>query len=597
MLPRLHRALLSLLDHPRLGQRAVLLAVVLALPSLFVGAAGDDWAHRAVLGQVPPFLGVDPLLHLFRFLGPGVVNENMASAGLLPWWADPGVRAAFFRPVSALTHIVDHALWPDSDLLQHAHSLLWAGLMVGCAGAFLKEVAGLPRVAGLALLLFAVEDAHAVPLSWLANRNALLTTTFSVLAIHAYVRWRRSGAWSMWFASLGALGVGLLAGEASIGAAAWMGAFALTQEDDRLKGLLALAGPAAVVVAWRLAYDALGFGADLSGLYIDPGATPAVWMKAAVMRWPVLMGGLLTSMPVDGWGLLPDTARMLASLAGLLVVLAGVYVVAPAVRARPGARMAALAVGLILLPSTATFPMDRLFTLASLAAALLVAEVAAHHGLLDGISESSESSESSAARPSVRMLALVGLLLWHGPVAAAARPVRCATLPLMGLVFDHAAETAPTDDALAEQTLVFVHANDFAVVYTFVKRSVVTELGPRPRGVALMSSWWTDVAVERLDAHTLRLTPEEGFLARPIDHLMRDPARAPFTVGERLSHYGFDVVVQGVSEDGRPTSADFIFASPLEDDRERRFVRLTDEGAVPWTPPEIGQTIVLDGLL
>lgn len=593
MRDRSHRALLRLLDHSRLLWIAVGLAVALALPSLFVGAAGDDWAHRAVMGGHPPFTDVDPVLYLFRFLGPGAINENLASGGLLPWWADPDVRAAFFRPVSALTHLLDHALWPNSDVLQHLHSLLWAGLMVGCAGLLTRALSGAPRVASLALLLFAVEDAHAVPLSWLANRNALLTTVFSVLAVLAYVRWRKGGGWSMWLACVASLSIGLLAGEATVGAAAWMGAWALTRESSRVRGILALSGPAVVVVGWRLAYDALGFGADLSGLYIDPGATPLVWLRAAVMRWPVLMGGLVTSLPVDGWGLLSYTARISATVAGAFIVLMGFFVVLPTLRARPAARTSALALVLIMLPSTATFPMDRLFTLASLAAALLLAEVASYHGILD---DKYVGSVTPASRRTPWMPVVVGLLLWHGPVAAVARPVRCASLPLMGMLFDLAADTAPSDAAVSHQTFVFVHANDFAVVYTYVKRSVRDDLGPRPESVALMSSWWDDVAITRVDDRTLRVVPEHGFLARPIDHLMRDPVRAPFTDGGRLSHIGFDVVVHGVSEDGRPLSADFHFSSPLEDLSERRFLRLTADGAEEWAPPAVGETVVLDGL-
>ena len=578
-----HRAL----THRHRTAGLVALAIVTALPALWAGWLGDDWAHRAVMGGHPPFVDVDPIWYLFRFLGPGEVNTNLASAGVLTWWVDMDVRAAFFRPLSALTHVLDHTLWPDQPVLQHAHSLLWGALMTWCALRFVAEEGTSPLAVGLAGLFFALEDAHAVPLTWLANRNALVTTTLSIVSVHAFVRWRKTGAWSAWVASLGALALGLAAGEAAIGACAWMGAHMLTREPMRRWG--ALLGPAATVVAWRLAYDALGYGADHSGLYIDPGATPGVWLQALVTRWPVLAAGQLLSLPIDGWGVLHTPARIAMTIGGLGVTLAFGALAWPTLRARPVARTAALTFVLVLVPFTSTFPMDRLYTFASLASAVLIAEMADFHGVL--------SIDTGAVRGRVFAgWAVLGLVAWHGPLSGLARPVRCAGTPLMGLIFDVGADTAPDDPALEEQDLIFVHATEFATMYTYVKRSVPPHAQGRPVGVALLSSFWTDVHVTREDAHTLLLTPEEGFLSRPIDRLVRDPARAPFTADTHLSHHAMDVHVRTVTTDGRPAEVAFRFADPLEDETHRRFVVLGMSGVETWTPPPVGSTTTLPGL-
>ncbi len=578
-----------LLVAPRLPGWVALLAVLTAAPALFVGWLGDDWVHRAVLGHHPPFVDVDPIQHLFRFLGPGRINENLASAGLLSWWADMDVRASFFRPLSALTHLLDHTLWPDSAVLQHAHSLLWAGLMTWCAARLAREEASTPLAAGLAAVVFAVEDAHAIPVSWLANRNALLTTTFSILAVHAYARWRHTGDRRLWAASLLALTAGLFSGEAALGACAWMGARALTRERSWLRGLGSLVGPAVVVVAWRLLYDHLGYGADRSGLYIDPGATPLVWLSALVQRWPVLAGGQLLSAPIDGWGVLPTSGRAAMTLAGLLVTALFAGLAWPTLRARPTARTAALAFLLILVPSTATFPMDRLLALASLPAALLFAEVIDHHKVL-------ERAPSAGAGRSPRWWVLAAVLAWYVPVAALARPVRCAGTPLMGLIFEWAELTGPRDPKLEHQTLVFVQANEFAAMYTYVKRSVPPHNEGRPEGVALLSTWWTDVKVTREDDDTLVIEPDGGFLARPIDHLIRDPHRNPFRAGDQIHHHGMEVEVRRVTPDGRPAEVAFHFPDILEDTSQRRFVTLDMEGTHAWNPPEVGASVMLPGL-
>ncbi len=59
---------------------------------------------------------------------------------------------------------------PESRRNRLIHSLLWFALAVALVATLYRRVHGASAVAGLAGLLFAVEDAHA----WLANRNALV---------------------------------------------------------------------------------------------------------------------------------------------------------------------------------------------------------------------------------------------------------------------------------------------------------------------------------------------------------------------------------------------------------------------------------------
>ncbi len=67
-----------------------------------------------------------------------------------------------------MTHWIDYQLWPDSPLLMHAHSLIWLGLAAATA-AFLYRRFEPSATAGLAVLLFAIDDAHIMPAMWLAN--------------------------------------------------------------------------------------------------------------------------------------------------------------------------------------------------------------------------------------------------------------------------------------------------------------------------------------------------------------------------------------------------------------------------------------------
>src|SRR6185436_4269008 len=100
---------------------------------------------------------------------------------------------SLYRPVSAATHQLDAWLWPDSAFLQHAHSLAWAFALVLAVTALYRCVMGVTTVAGLAALLYAVDQAHGFAIGWIANRNAIVCAVFGVLALLAHVRARADG--------------------------------------------------------------------------------------------------------------------------------------------------------------------------------------------------------------------------------------------------------------------------------------------------------------------------------------------------------------------------------------------------------------------
>ncbi|MFQ5494212.1 MAG: hypothetical protein ACE5EX_02425 [Phycisphaerae bacterium] len=160
-------------------------AMVLAAPSLTTGWQMDDHFHR--LKMIGPAQAVDAShgrLDLFRFLdGDPDRTRALIDRGRIPWWTFPGIRAAFWRPVTVFTHWLDYRLWPTSPALMHGQSLLWLGALVTAAGFMYRRLMGAVPVAGLATLLYAVDDARATTVGFLANRNALVAALFGVLAI------------------------------------------------------------------------------------------------------------------------------------------------------------------------------------------------------------------------------------------------------------------------------------------------------------------------------------------------------------------------------------------------------------------------------
>ena len=169
----------------------------------------DDHVHRLVIqtwqGKVtlPPLLDTDmrhPLLDTFVFFrGDPALAAEVEEQGLLPWWAAPDLKAAFFRPLSVVTHLLDHVLWPDSPWLMHLHSGAWmvGGLLL--ALLLFRRIQGAGPAATLAFAAFALEDGHGASVAWIANRNALIALVFGLCTLLAHHRWRSRG-WR-WFRS------------------------------------------------------------------------------------------------------------------------------------------------------------------------------------------------------------------------------------------------------------------------------------------------------------------------------------------------------------------------------------------------------------
>ena len=279
---RLAKILTHRLTHPRLALHLAILAVVLTLPALWLGWQLDDHTFRFILlgegeGEMTPF-------RIFTLLqGDPEVNGEFIDLGYLPWWTEEHFRIAFFRYFTVLTMWLDYRLWPESPWLMHAHSLLWFAILTVSVVVFYRRLYGGPTVvAGLAALLYTLDDARAVPVVWLANRNALTAAVFGVLCLWAHDRWRRGG-WKPG-AVLGPLflALALASAEMGLGAIAYLVAHALFLDRDSpaLRRIAALVPSGVVVTIWIVAYRLLGYGVEGSGLYIDPVRSPLAYLRA-----------------------------------------------------------------------------------------------------------------------------------------------------------------------------------------------------------------------------------------------------------------------------------------------------------------------------
>ncbi|MBI4716755.1 MAG: hypothetical protein HY763_03045 [Planctomycetes bacterium] len=343
-----------------------ILAAALAAPSLRSGWETDDHFFR--LAFTRPEAAAEVGIHntatpggLFTFIdGDPTHTRRLMETGVIPWWSHTEILSSFLRPIAVLTHWLDFRLWPERPWLMHAHSLLWYAALAAAASALYRAQMGPITAAGLAGLLYAVDDAHATPAGWIANRNALLTTLFGVLALIAHHRWRGSGHRRAAVAAPLLLALSLLSGEAGVATAGYVAAFALAGDTGswrrRLTGVLPAA---AVVIVWRIAWTVAGFGSKGMGLYVDPLLHPLGFLAALGERLPVMLLGQLALPPPDVTLFLDERAATAVWLAGVGFLALAAFVLWPLLRADHRARYYALGMTLALVPCCATLPSER----------------------------------------------------------------------------------------------------------------------------------------------------------------------------------------------------------------------------------------------
>ena len=586
---------------------AAALAVVVCVPSLWLGWVADDHIMRVYLSDPPvyPEWSGSPLRMFGFFFGDEEVNRRLMATGGLPWWTPPDFRVAFFRPLSALTHWLDFRLWPDRPVWMHLHSLLWLAAAVAAAGLLYRRILGSGWVAGLAVLLFALDDAHGLPAMWISNRNTTVSVVFGVLALIAHDAWRRQRSTVAAVVAPMALAAALLAGENAIAVGAYLVAYALFLDPgQRSERLLSLLPCAAVGAIWATLYSHLGYGASGSGLYIDPVADPLRFAAAVIERAPLLLMGAF-ALPSDLHTLLSEDARVVFWFIAVGVVLVIALLAIPLLRRDPPASFFALGLGLSILPACATFPSDRLLFFAGIGGMGLVAQI------LAGVAERANWLPSRRWWHRFALSATVVLAVVHIPLAPLNMMRVLSALNGLGRLIDVSAASFPVDSGLPGSRVCVV-STPTAFLSGFAPTIALLEGRPVPDRGLVLGSAIEPIRVHRPDLNTLEVEPLGGFLkpgGRPypgldhplpafdldyfypmFDQLYRD--RRPMSRGERIPLGDVTAEILSVTSDGRPERVAFRFATPQEHP-SLRWLRWLDGVYVPFQPPGEGESALL----
>jgi hypothetical protein len=560
------------------------LSLLLLIPALGGGWQLDDWFHRSrILGHGD----AHPLQVFVPYDGRPEHNRAQMEAGTLPWWASPDLHLAFFRYASTLSMLLDYELWPDHPALMHLHSLLWLAAAVFAAALLYRRVLGPTWVAGLAALLYAVDDAHAIPASYLANRNALIAACFGFLSVLLYARWReRGGRWGPW-ASAALLALALAAGEMGVATVGYLAAYALALDRGRLRErVLRLWPHGLVVAAWVLVYRFGGFGSHGSGFYLDPLHDPVGFVAGFARRAALLLMGQWTPVPAElGLVFAPGSrAAQELGLFSLVVVVALAALLIPLfVRSRT-ARFWGLGVLFSLVPIAAVGPENRLLGFVGLGAMALLAEL---------VQAAFGERPAGATRIRWRVLA-------RGAVVVLL-PLHLLAAPLLGIerveLQDDASSrmlraiaSVPSDSGIRKQELVLVNPPDHIYLVTAIP--VVRELEglPNPRWIRALSTG-SALEITRSGSRALRVRFPQGFFLNRFSRYVRSRGDR-FRAGERIELPGLTVEVESLGAQGAPEQVRYTFPLRLEDP-SLRWMIWRDGTYMPWSPPAIGATVKL----
>lgn len=519
----------------------IVFAAALRIEAIWVGFAMDDWAQLAMLANA---YGVERApWDLFSFCD-GSPREVglMVESGLFPWWTDEELKLSTLRPLASVLVWLDVEAFGQNARWHRVHTFVWWIAMLVVVARFLLRVLPL-RWALLAFALYALDECHAQPLAWSANRNAILATLFGIAAVHAHVRAREDGGagWHSWVL----LVLAFASGEVALAAFGFIVAYELTRGDRSVR---ALVGGIAVVVAWAIVHRVLGYGAAYSGVYVDPFEVPQ-WIMAAVDRGPILLADLAFALP---------TGQLAFGERGMLVqrVLGVAAFVAAAwwLRGRDvRSRWFALAAVLAVIPMVSAFVSARLVVLPAIAAHVLVAAF---------ILEALDARAVRGVIPKLRLVVAIALGVAHLVLAPWWSVREIADLREFGAAAQEAARTAPPEIG-GELVIVPVVADPSTLLYPSLVRAALGE--SVPARWAVLSAAPGPHRLRRIDARTIELHSSGGLLRTPVEQMFRRRGR-PFWADPIQAWNGALIEVIDYTE-GFPSRVRFTFAHSLDDPR------------------------------
>lgn len=560
---------------------ALTLAAFLCLPAGFAKLFADDYFQQLTVIAPPGEAPGRPPWDLFTFADGNPEHiRPFIERGPFMWLTWPQLRMRFFRPLSSVLMTVDQRLFGPEPFWPHVESVLWYLALVAVVSALFSRTLGPAGglLAPLAMVLFAIDDVHWLSALWLANRNSLIATTPVLLGLLLHLRWREDGWRPGAFLAVPLFALGLLGGESSLGALAYVFAYEVVAGPGGWKARArALAPVLSVGLGYVALYKHFHAGAQGSGIYIDPATSPVAFLVHAPERALALMGAQFLASPADGWLLMEQTHPVLIGIGLVALVLLGLMLRAcwPAFpeSSKRHLKWWTAGVAFSLVPVLATFPLNRLLLMPSMGAAVLVAALLVY------------APRQGWLKAGVAVLFFCNVLMapvgWAGSYFVGGRA--------QNVMFSSAFDTPLTDAELARRDLFFA-APDVAVgMYVPMVRLWA--------GKARPESWLCFSLAQY--AHRLTRVDEGAFDLEVLDGRMGETVFEQITRAPEIAYAeGMEVTLNGAKvkvtqlDQGLPKKLHITLTEPLSSETYT-FVQWKDGKLQRLELPAVGASIEL----
>ncbi len=297
-------------------------AAILCIPALYSGFFIDDLRIVSLLKGYPAEVNDISFFGLFSFvLEDEAQFQEMVQIGHVPWWTSQDLQLRLWRPLSELSHWLDYHLWGASAYHMHLINIVWYTLVLSITWGLYSALIPNRSIALIALMIYAWDSTHAMTVTWISNRNALIALLFGVAALLLHHKFRtHQNKFIYMILAIMALVCGLLSSELAISTTGYL--FAYTTFLDRTKSLKrfwSLTPYALVTLCWIVFYKCNGFGAA-NGPYADPFDEPLRFVTMLFSHIPVLLAGQFGLIPAELYVDVDTSISTLMLLFGILGV-------------------------------------------------------------------------------------------------------------------------------------------------------------------------------------------------------------------------------------------------------------------------------------
>jgi len=182
------------------------------------------------------------------------------------------------------------------------------------------------------------------------------------------------------------------------------------------------------------------------------------------------------------------------------------------------------------------------------------------------------------------------LVLIHLVFAPLLLPLRTLVIDQFEVLMQRADPSIVQGSEAAHKTVVLLNPpiDFFAVYFPSFRAARGATLPAHFRWLATGES---ELRVARVDEHTLRITPADGFLSSSSQRMFRRADRR-FAPGEVVALSDVSFQVTGFTEDGRPAEVLARFQEPLESE-SMQWLRWGKRAYVPFQLPRAGEAVTI----